>query len=128
MTPDHIEVGKADGRILSYDVRDKLIVSTFDYATGKVIEQEMPERWRREPVLDEEQVRSIHAAVCLIEDRYGVPVDVEWVVPRSYRSGDPVIIVQTRPETVHSRKAKKKSTPAWDPAAMAKKYAFGSKK
>lgn len=128
VTPDHIEVGKADERILSYDVRDKLIVSTFDYAKGEVVEQQMPERWRREPVLDEEQVRSIHEAVCLIESRYGVPVDVEWVVPRSHRSGDPIVIVQTRPETVHSRKKAKKSAAAWDPVAMASKYAFGSKK
>ena len=88
----------------------------------------MPARWRREPVLDEEQVKSIHEAVCLIESRYGIPVDVEWVVPRSHRSGDPVIIVQTRPETVHSKKASRKSAAAWDPVAMASKYAFGSKK
>lgn len=128
VTPDHIEVGKADGRILSYDVRDKLIVSTFDYAKGAVVEQEMPARWRQEAVLDEEQVKGIHQAVCLIESRYNVPVDVEWVVPRSHRSGDPVIIVQTRPETVHSKKDSIKSAPVWDPVAMANKYAFGSKK
>lgn len=128
VTPDHVEVGKADGRILSYDVRDKLIVSTFDYAKGRVVEQEMPQRWRKEPVLDEQQVSSIHDAVCTIENKYGMPVDVEWVVPRSYRSGDPVIIVQTRPETVHGTTRSKGSGVAWDPVAMATKYAFKKKK
>jgi len=128
VTPDHIEVGKADGRILSYDVREKLILSSFDYARGEVIELEMPRRWRKEPVLSDEQVSEIHQAVCRIEDKYGLPVDVEWVLPRSYRSGDPVTIVQTRPETVHGAEIEKTKTPAWDPVAMASKYAFGAKK
>lgn len=128
VTPDHIEVGKADGRILSHDVREKLIVSAFDYARGKVVEKEMPERWRNEQVLNDEQIRGILEAVCKIEDSYGVPVDVEWVVPRSYRSGDPVTVVQTRPETVHGKKTGEKKDPAWDPVAMASKYAFGAKK
>jgi pyruvate,water dikinase len=128
VTPDHVEVGKADGRVLSYDAREKLIVSTFDYAKGKVVEQEMPQRWRQDRVLDDEQIRSIHQAVCTIEEKYGMPVDVEWVVPRAYRSGDPVIIVQTRPETVHSKDEQEKPKPAWDPVAMASKYAFGKKR
>src|ERR1700760_1754727 len=42
VTPDHIEVGKADGRILKYQVADKTVVSAFDYAVGRVIETEMP--------------------------------------------------------------------------------------
>jgi len=127
VTPDHIEVGKADGRVLSYEVRNKLIVSTFDYARGQVVEKEMPQRWRRERVLNDEQIRSIFEAVCLIEDKYGVPVDVEWVVPRSYRAGDPVTIVQTRPVTVTSEAEAEGPAPAWDPVAMASKYAFGKK-
>ena len=37
VTPDHIEVGKADGRVLKYQVADKTVVSAFDYAVGRVV-------------------------------------------------------------------------------------------
>jgi len=47
VTPDHVEVGKADGRVLKYQVADKTVVSAFDYAVGRVIETEMPARHRR---------------------------------------------------------------------------------
>lgn len=127
VSPDRVEVGKADARILEYEVGEKLIVSTFDYARGRVVEREMPERWANERVLDKDQIKSIHEAVCTIEDGYEVPVDVEWVVPRSYRRGDPVTIVQTRPETVHGTKAEAGDAPAWDPVAMASKHLFGPK-
>ena len=44
VTPDHAEVGKADGRVLKYQVADKTVVSAFDYAVGRVVETEMPAR------------------------------------------------------------------------------------
>ena len=49
VTPDHIEVGKADGRVLDYQVATKKVVSAFDYAAGRVIETDMPERLVRSP-------------------------------------------------------------------------------
>ena len=51
-------------------------------------------------------------------------MDVEWVIPRSYRPGDQATIVQTRPETVHGDTAEEPVV--WDPVAMANKYAFGT--
>src|SRR5437763_1569822 len=55
VTPDHIEVGKADGRILKYQVADKTVVSAFDYAAGRVVETEMPARLVSQQVLADEQ-------------------------------------------------------------------------
>ena len=60
-----------------------------------------------------------------IESKYGYPVDVEWVIDKNRRIGDPITIVQTRPETVHSNKGNEHSVAKkWDPVAYAKKYAF----
>jgi hypothetical protein len=50
----------------------------------------------------------------------GAPADVEWVIPRAYRPGDPVTLVQVRPVTT----AVAPPAPAWDAAASALKYAF----
>lgn len=121
VTPDHIEVCKVDRRVLAYDVADKRVVSAYDYATSGVVETDMPARFRDARVLDEEEIGAIARAVCAIEDHYGHPVDVEWVIGRARRTGDPVSIVQARPVTV----ATDDCGTCWDPGAYAAKYAFG---
>jgi pyruvate,water dikinase len=122
--PDHIEVGKADGRVLRYDVAHKAIVSAFDFADGRVTEVEMPARLADRKVLDEEQIGAVVYAVTAIEEHYGYPVDVEWVISRHRRAGDPICIVQSRPVTVTAQE----STPAaYDPVALAQKYVFSGR-
>jgi len=122
VTPDHAEVGKADGRVLKYQVADKTVVSAFDYAVGRVIETEMPARLVSRRVLDEEQIAAITDAVLAVERHYGYPVDVEWVLDRHRREGEPVCVLQARPVTftVHQT-----APTEWNPAAMAAKYVFG---
>jgi pyruvate,water dikinase len=122
VTPDHVEVGKADGRVLKYQVADKTVVSAFDYAIGRVIETEMPARLVSRRVLDEEQIAAITDAVLAVERHYGYPVDVEWVLDRHRREGEPVCVVQARPVTVTAAQA---APTDWNPAAMAAKYVFG---
>ncbi|MQA13336.1 MAG: pyruvate kinase [Pseudonocardiaceae bacterium] len=124
VTPDHAEVGKADNRLLRYDVARKTVVSAFDYAAGRVVEIDMPGRLVDRQVLDEEQVAAVTSAVTAIEEHYGYPVDVEWVVSRHRRAGDPVCIVQARPVTVTV--PEEPAAAGWDPVAMAGKYAFGT--
>lgn len=124
VSPDHAEVGKEDRRILFYDVADKRTVSTFEAGVGRVIEVDMPEDMRRSQVLDDEQVLAVTDAVVSIEDHYGYPVDVEWVLDRNRVTGSPITIVQTRPVTTVAPH-EPASTPTWDPTAAATKWAFG---
>ena len=122
--PDHVEVGKSDGRVLRYDVAHKTVVSAFDFADGRVTEIEMPARLADRKVLDDEQIAAVVGAVTAIERHYGYPVDVEWVISRHRRAGDPVCIVQTRPVTVTAEP----SAPAgYDPVALAQRYVFSGK-
>ncbi|WP_308259409.1 PEP/pyruvate-binding domain-containing protein [Pseudonocardia sp. H11422] len=126
VNPDHVEVGKADGRLLRYDVAHKTVVSAFDFADGRVTEIDMPAKLADRQVLDDEQVAAIAAAVKSIEEHYGYPVDVEWVISRHRRAGDPVCIVQSRPVTVTADESEK--TPAsYDPVALAQKFVFSGK-
>jgi pyruvate, water dikinase len=125
--PDHVEIGKADGRILRYDVARKKVVSAFDFAVGAVTEIEMPAKLADRKVLDDEQVGAIAEAVTAIEEHYGHPVDVEWVIGRHRRAGDPVCIVQTRPVTTTEPEPAVSAAPAYDPVALAQKYLFSGK-
>lgn len=122
--PDHVEIGKADGRILKYNVAHKKIVSAFDFAAGRVTEIDMPANLADRRVLDDEQIAAIAQAVTSIEQHYGYPVDVEWVISRHRRAGDPVCIVQARPVTVTAPTA---APAAYDPVALAQKYVFSGK-
>jgi pyruvate, water dikinase len=122
--PDHIEVGKADGRVLKYDVAHKRVVSAFDFADGRVTEIEMPAKLADRRVLDNEQIAAVTAAVTAIEEHYGYPVDIEWVIARHRRAGDPICIVQSRPVTVVATDA---APAAYDPVAVAQKYVFSGK-
>ena len=123
VTPDHVEVGKADGRILRYQVAAKNVVSNFDYAVGRVVETAMPARLVGRRVLDDEQIAAVVDAVLAIERHYGYPVDAEWVLDRHRREGEPVCVVQARPVTVTAPQA---AATEWNPAAMAAKYVFGT--
>ena len=124
VVPDHIEVGRADGRVLQYSVGEKKVVSAFDYARGLVVERDMPPRLVDLPVLDEEQIAAVCEAVITIEELYGHPVDVEWVLDRHRRAHEPITIVQTRPVTVHRADEDPPAAPSWDPVSYARKYAF----
>lgn len=120
VTPDHFEVGKTDRRILKRTINDKKVVSAFDFSAGHVTETQMPERLRLRASLDDEQIGAITDAVIAIEQHYGYPVDVEWVLDRHRREGEPIAIVQTRPVTVVEQGA----STAYDPMALANKFIF----
>ena len=125
VTPDHVEVGKTDRRVLRYDVSHKTIVSAFDYSIGAVVEIDMPDNLADRAILDEEEIGEITRAVLKVEEHYGYPVDVEWVLDRHHRPEDSVSIVQARPVTV-SEPEPVTAPAGWDPVAMAAKHAFGS--
>jgi pyruvate,water dikinase len=123
VTPDHIEVCKAERRLLQQQINDKRAVSHFDYALGQVVEGEMPARFRHAPALDDVETLAIVDAVLRIESLFDAPVDVEWVVDRHHHGAESVAIVQARNETVHANAAPVEK-PVWDPVMFAAKYAF----
>jgi pyruvate,water dikinase len=90
----------------------------------------MPARLADRRVLDDEQIGAVADAVRAIESHYGYPVDVEWVISRHRRAGDPVCIVQSRTVTV-TAPAPSPATGGvaggYDPVAMARKYVFSGK-
>lgn len=121
VVPDHVEVDKYDGRTLRYDVACKEVVSLFDHARGMVVEAAMPARLRTRRILDDEQLGAVVDAVLAVERHFCHPVDVEWVISRHRRAGEPVTVVQARPETAN---VDVPPTPTWDTASLLR-HAFG---
>ncbi len=71
-------------------------------STGTGTEQKNVEKSEQENfVLSDDEVLTLGRWACIIEDHYGMPMDIEWA-----KDGltNELFIVQARPETVHSQK------------------------
>ncbi len=124
VTPDRVEIGKTDDRVLDYVVSHKAVMSDFDRRAGIVTEVEVPPEIRDVRVIEDHELSLITAAVRLIEEHFGHAVDVEWVLSHD-NDRSRVTIVQARPETVHGPGGGTEGV-KWDPAGYAMKYAFGT--
>ncbi len=121
VTPDHVELDHANGRVLDYMIGDKRVLSTFDPVVGRVVEVDMPMERRTQRVLSDAAIAGIFEALMRIESHYGVPVDIEWVVDGRVAEGRSAItIVQTRPITTLA--AVPVPAASWDPSSYARKY------
>ncbi|AFA39820.1 Phosphoenolpyruvate synthase/pyruvate phosphate dikinase [Pyrobaculum oguniense TE7] len=98
VTPDRFYVSKVTGEIIKRVISDQ---KTKKYALrdGAVVEEELPPDETSRPSLTDEQALRIADVVMRLERYYGHPVDVEWAY------GDDVYVLQSRPETVWSKKA-----------------------
>ena len=104
VTPDQFHVNKITLEVTKKTISDKQIYYTTDPATDQVIRLE-PEKERRthQSLLDREIVELAKLAK-LIEKHYGKPMDIEWATEKSLPYKGELYILQSRPETVWSRK------------------------
>ena len=93
VTPDNLVVEKESGRVLERETAEKVVMTVrTDDGTDT---EPVPEEKRREPVLTDEQAATLAAYGVQIEEHYGAPQDVEWVL-----ADGEFFIVQARPITV----------------------------
>lgn len=87
--------------ILEKKCGDKLIKMV--YGDEKVLTQNVPtsKEERNTFVLGDKEILQLGRWACTIEDYYGCPMDIEWA--KDGKTGE-LFIVQSRPETVHSRR------------------------
>lgn len=119
VSPDHAELDREGLRVLDYRVGAKDTVSVMDYRRGAVLERPMPRAFRNARVLDEDELDAIARALIGVERHYGYPVDIEWVVPRGRRAGEPIVLVQARPITTM---AGARAELHWDAVEYALRY------
>jgi len=125
--PDHVEIDRADGRVISYRVGNKKSATVFDRVLGAVAEKELPARFHAARCLTDEMINALWQALAQIERHFGHPVDIEWVIEPNWRPGIPVSIVQVRPITTLGDEARASVPPKWDALDYAAKYGLGIK-
>lgn len=104
VTPDMLIVDKATGRVLTRETADKQVM-TARLESGTE-ELPVPETMRDAPVLSDTEAAELVYLGARIEALFGVPMDIEWVVPDRSDAADKDVqaqpsfaIVQARPIT-----------------------------
>jgi pyruvate,water dikinase len=103
VTPDNFLVDKVMGDITSRVISDKTVEHVLDGA-DRVVERAVEEERRTSPSLSDDEVRAVAALARRAEKHYGKPQDVEWAIDPLLPSDASVVLLQSRPETVWSRR------------------------
>jgi pyruvate,water dikinase len=71
-----------------------------------VIEAEVEPERRDAPCLTDDEIRAVAKLARRAEKYYGCPQDVEWALDPTLPERQNVVLLQSRPETVWSRRAR----------------------
>ena len=104
VTPDNIMLDKIMTTIVSEHIGDKHIELVPDPAQRGLIELEVDEARRRVRCLSDAQVMQVAELAKRAEKHYGTPQDIEWAIDRDLPAGENLLLLQARPETIHSNK------------------------
>lgn len=101
VSPDTLTVDKATGRVLKRETADKQVMTVL--VEHRTEERSVPEKQRHAPVLSDKEAAELAQWGARIEQFYGRPMDIEWVMtspPTSLlQEGGRIAIVQARPIT-----------------------------
>jgi pyruvate,water dikinase len=103
VNPDNFLVDKVMFEIVRRAVSCKSI--EYRVTDGDAVEVVPVEVERQsQPCLTDEEIRAVARLARRAEKHYGHPQDVEWALDRDLPPGENVILLQSRPETVWSRR------------------------
>lgn len=104
VTPNHFLVDKVLLMPISrrIAIKDHELVS--DPASRAAVRREVDEERRGHPSVSEEELHAIALTAKTIERHFGCPQDIEWAIDEKRTESGGVVILQSRPETVWSKK------------------------
>lgn len=102
VTPDNILLDKVMLTVVAQTIGDKHAQLVPDFAAGRLVELEVEESRRRVRCLDDAELAAVAQLAKRAEKHYRCPQDVEWAIDNDLPDGANVLLLQSRPETVHS--------------------------
>lgn len=107
ITPDRWMINKVLLEVMEKHIStDKHFQYTCD-SEKKLITTELPSELQKAPCLNDEEIEELARIANKIEEHYGCPQDIEWAVDKEIPFPENLFIVQTRPETIWSKKQQK---------------------
>lgn len=104
ITPDNFVVEKVLLEILQRRIAEKDHELVPDRAARRAVDRVIEPERRTRPSLSDEGVIAVARIAKALESFMGCPQDVEWAIDRDLPEGANVVALQSRPETVWSRK------------------------
>lgn len=114
VTPDNIQLDKVTLDVIFEHIGDKHVEMVPDLATNELVEREVSAERQQVRCLTDAQMEAVAQLAKRAEKHYGTPQDVEWAIDTDLPEGENVLLLQSRPETVHSAK---KPAPASAPTS-----------
>ncbi|MBC7130055.1 phosphoenolpyruvate synthase, partial [Candidatus Bathyarchaeota archaeon] len=109
VTPDEFIVDKRTMKIIEKRIATKKVQYVRDPKTGNTVHLNVPSEMQNKPCISEDEVLKLAELAKKIEAHYGSPQDIEWAIDQDLEFPNNIFIVQSRPETVWSTKAKETS-------------------
>ena len=104
VTPDYFLVDKVLMQITRRVVGDKAVEYRAAADGGGINRAAVPAERRATPCLTDDEIREVAGLARRAERHYGRPQDVEWALAAGPAGGTRVFLLQSRPETVWSRR------------------------
>ena len=106
VTPDAFRLDRVMLEVVSAEIADKPVELVADEQSGGVVERSVEAGRRLQPSLTREQIVAVAELAKRAERHFGCPQDIEFAV-----EDGTVLLLQSRPETVWSRRAPERATP-----------------
>jgi pyruvate,water dikinase len=104
VTPDEWIVDKVVLEIVKRTISTKTLEFAFEASAGKARMLEVSSDKQSTPCLTDEEILELARLGKKLEQHYGGPQDIEWTIARDLPFPGNVFFVQTRPETIWSKK------------------------
>lgn len=104
VTPDNIQLDKVTLDIVAEHIGDKHVELIPDAASNGLVERDVDAERRAVRSLTDEQLDAVAQLAKRAEKHYRTPQDIEWAIDADLPEGENVLLLQSRPETVHSVK------------------------
>ncbi len=103
-TPDSHVINKITHDVEERRISSKEIMVVYDEEKMDNVTVEVPENMKAIPCLSDEELSELVRIAREIEKYYGTPQDIEWAIDGTLKFPHNVFILQSRPETVWSKK------------------------
>ena len=122
VTPDKYVVSKVSGEIVKRTVSAKAVRHVAASDGGVRVDQVAADE-QQLPALNDLEIRELAALGRRVERHYGAPQDIEWAIAVDDHGAEHIHLLQSRPETVWSRRD---AQPVAQPAARAYEHVLAA--
>jgi pyruvate, water dikinase len=102
VTPDNLLLDKVMLSVVREHVGDKHAELVPDATSGSLVEREVEPERRAVRCLSDDELHAVASMAKRAEKHYGCPQDIEWALDADLPDGENLLLLQSRPETVHS--------------------------